>query len=110
MISDFPDSYVSMFRYLKEMEKFTKDNPDLVLNLYFEDMLKVNTSGKHVHATNTLTPLILQFYIEKLGYTGYTYFVSFNSKHKLWELVRTTSLRWFPRGDSNVYPHSSVLA
>ena len=30
-----------MFRYLKAMEAFTQKTPDLVLNIYFEDMLKV---------------------------------------------------------------------
>ena len=32
-----------MFRYFKAMEAFTKENPDLVLNLYFEDLVKVSS-------------------------------------------------------------------
>ena len=35
---------VSMFRYLAEFEKFIKENPDLVLNLYFEE-IKQDTIG-----------------------------------------------------------------
>ena len=32
-----------MFRYFKAMETFTKENPDFVLNLYFEDLVKVSS-------------------------------------------------------------------
>ena len=32
--------FVSTWRYLKEFKKFTQDNPDQVLTLWFEDMLK----------------------------------------------------------------------
>lgn len=38
-------SYVSLFRYLKEMEAFSKENPGVVLNLYFEDMIQNPTAA-----------------------------------------------------------------
>ena len=36
------DMYASMFRYWKEMEQFTREHPDLVHTLMFEDMKAVS--------------------------------------------------------------------
>ena len=40
-------------------------------------------------------PLTPHFYIVKLGFTGVYFFLNFAPKHRLWVLVRTTSLRRF---------------
>ena len=41
-------------------------------------------------------PITPHFYIVKLGFTGvYMFFLIFASKHRLWVLVRTASLRRF---------------
>ena len=42
-------------------------------------------------------PLTPHFYIVKLGFTGVYFFLSFASKHRLWILVRTASMRRFLR-------------
>ena len=34
-------------------------------------------------------PLTSQFYIVKLGFTGYTFFLTFALKHRSWALVNT---------------------
>lgn len=38
-------SYVSVFRYFKAMERFSRENPGSVLNLHFEDMLQNSTDA-----------------------------------------------------------------
>ena len=34
-------------------------------------------------------PLTSQFYIVKLGFTGYTFFLTFALKHRSWAIVNT---------------------
>ena len=41
LLSDISDMFVPIFRYYKEMEKFTRDHPDLIINVQFEDMKQV---------------------------------------------------------------------
>ena len=50
-------------------------------------------SGKHVRAMNT--PLNPTFIRQNWGMEGYTYFLIFAPKHRLWVLVRTASARRF---------------
>ena len=38
----FTDLIVSLFRYLNEFETFAEKHSDLVLNLYFEEIIKVH--------------------------------------------------------------------
>ena len=41
LLLDISGMFVPIFRYYKEMEKFTRDHPDLIINVHFEDMKQV---------------------------------------------------------------------
>ena len=76
------------------------DNVRLVL----EDVVPVTVTPETVSSSNiritrpcNVHPLTSHFYIGKLGFNGYTFFLIFPLKHTLWVLFRTASLRRFLR-------------
>ena len=57
--------------------------------------LKIEAARHHVNMSVLCIPLIPHFYIVKLGVQGYSFFLIFALKHRLWLLVRTASMRRF---------------
>ena len=78
---------------LVTMTAFVPNDDAIKMNLLLYRIL-----NKHITKTCLckFDPLKPHFYIDKLGvYRGKHYFSYFRSKHRLWVLVRTTSLRRF---------------
>ena len=58
-----------------------------------DNIIRKNITKKYLCNFDPLKP---HFYIVKLGFTGvYIIFLISAQKHRLWELVRTASARWF---------------
>lgn len=63
--------YVSLWRYYKEMEQFTKENPELVLTLHFEEMKKNPTEAVRKVANflnKDLTDEVIQSIADKCSF------------------------------------------
>ena len=87
---------VKWLEYLTLVQKVGGSNPTQVVT---GKILTIHPAvNRYIMLTclSNLHPLAPHLFIVKLGFTGvYIFFIIFALKHRLWVLVRTTSLRQF---------------
>ena len=69
----------------------------LFFSIFFYLNILTKKDNSHIMITSlcNVYPLTPNFYIVKLGFTGYTFFRIFAKKHRLRVLIRTASVRRF---------------